>query len=375
MPDTLIYWPIPTFDRTKGILERRTWYLELDCVPEQVKKEIVTIMELDRAESGENEVESKPGESEATLTYAKRDLRMLGYRQHFCQRPGFDFNTWFQQPGSWPKRAIPVNLMVEYFEDETGSRISKIDIYKAKTGEENPLIPFEPESVLRLGPSPIDPARTATEDDSDKIAHFLETAVNLARSSWYRSPPTLTLRTHDQEIDSYFPNPSETQGVVLALRQLYASDKLFNKAMTSYVKICGDARKGEWIGEIKKAFDKFLKGGSFLANAGTNVRELLDAFLYGSGIAHSDDRDQQERLRSLITKHGRPQVVMAVHATFRLIMDFVLPVIPVVAQDYEHWLKTGQCPKRRGMSIGELLSSGRNEPNTGQKPPTTPPSS
>lgn len=383
MRDTLIYWPICTLDRTKANpfpLEQRIWYLEWEIVPEQTRREILAVLKPGSPVKSSPAVESKPGDSETMLTFAGRDLRMemmRTYRQYFRQRPDFDITTCLQQPGTSLKNLIPVNL-IEYFEDEAGNPMSKIDIFKFKTGEEYPVIPFDPESVLRLGPSSIHPTRPANLDDSNTIAHFLETVGYVARSSWYRSPPILTFRTQDQDtqIDSSFPNPSETQGVLFALRQLYASDKLFNKALKSYLRICGDARKVEWVEQIKKAFDKFLEGSdSFPVVAGVNVRELLDAFLYGSRIAHSHERDKQERLQSLITAHGRPQVIMAVHAAFRQLMNFALCVFPVVKQDYQHWLETGQCPKQIGMSIGELLSSGRTDANTGQKSQTKPQSS
>lgn len=380
MHDTLICWYIQTFDRTKANpfpLECRIWYLEWEIVPEQTRREILAVLKPGSPVKSSPAVESKPGDSETTLTFAGRDLRMemmRTYRQYFRQRPDFDIATCLQQPGTSLKNLIPVNL-IEYFEDEAGNPMSKIDIFKFKTGEEYPVIPFDPESVLRLGPSPIHPARPANLDDSNTIAHFLETVGYVAHSSWYRSLPALTFRTQDQksQIDSSFPNPSETQGVLLALRQLYASDKLFDKALKSYSRICGDTKKVEWVEQIKKEFDKFLEvSGSFPVVAGASVRELLDAFLYGSRIAHSHERDQQERLQSLITAHGRPQVIMAVHAAFRQLMIFSLTVLPVVEQDYLHWLETRQCPKRTDMPIGELLSSGTHEAKTGQKSQTKP---
>lgn len=376
MRDTLIYWPIHTLDRTKANpfpLELRTWYMEWDIVPDQVKNEILATLQADGPKSPELGVEGKPGDSETTLTFAGRDWRMqmmLMYRQYFRQRPDFDINACLQQPGTPLKRVIPVNLH-EYFEDESGNPISIIDLYKFKTGEEFPVIPFRPESVLRLGPSPVCPERPATQDDSNMIAHFLETVGYVANSSWYRSPPALTFRTQDQDtqVDSSFPDTFETQGVLLALRQLYASDKIFNKALKSYLRVCGDEKKVGWVEQIKKAFDKYLEAsGLFPVVAGVSVRELLDAFLYGSRIAHSHERDKQEVLARLIASHGRPQVIMAVHAAFRQLMNFALCVFPVVKRDYQHWLATGACPKRTDMSIDELLSSGKGEESkTGPK--------
>lgn len=369
MHDTLIYWPIRTLDRTKANpfpLEQRIWYLEWEIVPEQIRQDILGILKPASAANSSAGEASIPGDSETTLTFSGRNMRleiMWIYRQYFRQRPDFDITTCLQQPGTPLKHIIPVNL-IEYFEDEAGNPLSKIDVYKFKTGEDFPIIPFDSESVLRLGPSDLHPDRPPTQEDSNTIAHFLETISYVTHSRWYHSPPALTVRARNNEtqIDSAFPDAFETQEVLLALRQLYASDKLFNKAVKSYMRICGNAKKVTWMQQIKTEFDKYLNGtGTFVNAPGITVRELLDTFLYGSRIAHSLEREHQAKLESLIAAHGRSQIVMAVHASFRQLLNHAICVFPVIKQDYNHWLASGKCPKHSGLPIQELLSSAKGE--------------
>ncbi len=367
MQDTLIYWGIHTLDRTKANpfpLEHRIWCLQWDLVPEQERKEIIDILAPDSPGEQLTEREPKEGDEEWTLTLTKPDARIFKFRKYFTFQPNFDLNEYIKKLESSLRRMLPVNLSFEYFEDETGKPISKIEIYRFKTGEANPIIPFEPQSVLQLGPASIRAGIPINQDDSNTIAHLMEIVGFLANSSWYRSPPALTFRTQNEtsEIDSTFPNVQEMHEVVLAIRQLYASDELFNRAANCYAKICGDSRKVNWVGDIKKWFNLFLDGpNSFPMIKGVKVRELLDAFLYGGRIVHVGERDKQERLQLLINTHGRAQVIMAVQTSLRRVVDSARLVLPVIKQDYQHWLETGKCPKPSLMSMGELLSS-RKEP-------------
>ncbi|MEJ0091244.1 MAG: hypothetical protein WDM80_16050 [Limisphaerales bacterium] len=272
-------------------------------------------------------------------------------------------NECFKDPNSKIKHFIPVNLHFEYFEDETGRPISKIGIYQFKTGEANPVIPFEPQSIVRLGPAPIREGKSATKEDSETIAHFFEIVDLLTSSSWYRSPPVLTFRTRSEsaEVDSLFPNVREMQEAILAIRQLYSSDNLFNRAVNCYAKLCGESKKVDWVTIIKEHFSKFLDGpNSFPMLSGVTVRGLIDVFLYGGKFVHANEANKQQKLQALILAHGRAQVVMAVQTSFRRIVDTARLVYPVLMQDYFHWLATGKCPLPVPMaSMNQLLFSGK----------------
>jgi hypothetical protein len=366
MQDILIYWGIHTLVRTKlnpFPLEYRTWCLQWDLVPDAEKKEIVAILMPDKSDLQETGYEPKEGDESWTLSVAKPDSRILKYRKYFTLQLDFDPNHYAKKLGSELRQMVPVNLYFEYFEDETGQQLSKIDIYRFKTGESNPVIPFEPRSVVQLGPAATRAGIKISQDDSNTIAHFLEVIRFLATSSWYHSPPFLTFRTQDKasEIDSLFPNVHEIHEIALAVRQLYGSDQLFNRAVNCYSKICGDNKKVTWVGEIKKQFNAFLDETSFPAIKDVNVRQLLDAFLYGGRIAHANEQDKQELLHSLIKNHGRAPVIMAVQMSFRRVVDSARLILPVLAQDYFHWLVKAECPKPSLMSMSELLASSKEQ--------------
>lgn len=368
MDEILIFWGIHTLDRTKANpfpLEYRDWYLQWDLVPEAEKNQILEILQPKQKLKNQLEPEPNTGDEEWSLSLAKPDARILAFRKYFVQRAGFDINECLKDPTSKIKHFLPINLHFEYFEDETGRPISKIEIHQFKTGEANPIIPFEPRSVLRLGPAPLREAKLATQEDSETIAHFLEMIDLLSNSSWYRLAPALTFRTRNEsaEVDSLFPDVHETQGVVLAIRQLYSSDNLFNRAVNCHAKLCGDSKKVDWVGTIKKQFNDFLDSpNSFPMLYGVTVRELMDLFLYGGKFAHANQTDKQQKLHALILAHGRAQVVMAVQTSFRRVVDSARLVYPVLMQDYFHWLAAGKCPKPPPMALmNQLLFSGREQ--------------
>lgn len=360
MQDTLVFWDIPTLNRTKANpfpLEHRTWWLQWNLVPEHLKGLILKI--LVSAPQDKNR-QSEIGDEEWTLMVQKPDPRMLLFRKYFTYDPNFDINEYKMALGTTPWRTLSVNLYFEYFEDETANPITKIEIHRFKTGEVHPIIPYEPESVLQLGPSGTRNNVEITQNDSDTISHFLEIAAFLSGSSWYRSPLALTFRTQSDntEMESTFPNQNEMIEVILGIRQLYASDEVFNRAENCYTKICGESRKVNWIGDIKNSFNTFLNNSdSSPLMKGVTSRGLLDAFLYGSRIVHAGEQLQQEQWKLLLATHGRASVMMTVQMFLRRVVDLARLINPVLKQDYQHWIEIGKCPKPSVISMGELFAS------------------
>jgi hypothetical protein len=375
MHDTLIFWPIHTLDRNKANpfpLEVRTWCLPWENVSASEQREILSILAPEVLSPQAQTKEPKVGDEEATLSFESPDVRILKFRKYFVREIDFDINKYARRLGKDLRRLLPVNLYFEYFEDESGNPISKIELYRFKTGEPDPVIPFDPLSVINLGPSLVN--SSPQQNDSNTIAHLLEIVQFLTSSTWYHSPPSLTFRTQDErtELEPLFPNAHQTTEVALAIRQLYASDALFNRALNCYSRICGNSKKVNWIEHVKKEFNRFLESSIvFPGVKGMCVRELLDVFLYGGGIAHAPDAVKQKRLQELIAAHHRANVIMAVQTSFRRVVDMARLVSPVLSQDYHSWLETGNCPKPSRMSIGELLSSKKEEIKNPDKKPTT----
>lgn len=360
MDDTLIEWGILTFDRTKESpwpLETRTWVLEWHLVGEDEKQEILAIMCSDDQGRPGTHPCPQPADEQIRYGFSTPDLRMLKYRKYFRLRQDSDIGFGTPTCSSTVRRILSVSLGVEYFEDECGHQISELEMYRHVMKEEYPIVLGLPESVLCLGPASIRQSMSATSEDSDTLARFMDVVEYIARSTWYRTLPSLAVS--ETEYRGQFPAGAQTQQVIAAIRQLFSSDDLFNSACKRYMRLCGDRRKVAWVKEWKRLFNESLREPpSFPAVPGIAVYDLLNAFMYGAGILHSKDiHDHEHTLRDLIAKHGKPHLVMAVQASLRHIVDFAVRIFPVLLQDYRHWLETGQCPKPTRLAMHDLLSS------------------
>ena len=94
MKNTLVYWAIPTFDRTKEEplpVETRFWFLDWDSVSTEEKQEILSMLGADDQRKTTETQNRNVGDEEITYTFRKPDLRMLKYRDRFRYRPSFDF--------------------------------------------------------------------------------------------------------------------------------------------------------------------------------------------------------------------------------------------------------------------------------------------
>ena len=372
MKDTIVYWAISTFDRTKEKplpVETRFWVLDWDKVSGEERGEILRILGARDSRAEKTTASHQVGDEEFTFTFNQPDFRMMKFRDRFTYVPEPDF-AGAMSPDGPVTRMLSVNLGVEYFEDEDGGPISKVEMFRHVTGQEDPIILGEPESVLRLGPAPLS-THAPTEDDSNKIACFLDIVHHVAGSSWYRKLPSLTVSKSESArlTQALFPDAAETHAVVVAIRQIYASDQLLNIACNRYMKICGDSRKAHWIKQTKKSFNDFVDGPvAFPSVPDTSTRELIDTFLYGAGIIHSKDTQQaQEKLRALLDAHGKPHVVMAVHASLRHIVGFAIHAFLVLRQDFRAWLHTGSVPQPTRVAMHDLLSSRMREKTDGQQ--------
>lgn len=357
----LVYWAIATFDRTKEKplpVETRFWILPWNSVSESETKEILNILGIDVSDR-QSEAEVTLGEEEYSFSFTKPDLRMFKFRERFNPIERSELERLIV-PGGEITRLIPVNLGIEYFEDEQKQPITVLEMLREAKGEEHPIIPHNPHSVLQLGPI----ARSchkALEDDSNKIARFLETVEYVAGSSWWQNPPSIKMKKGDvsELVQAIFPNIAETQAVILSLRQIYANDDLLNIACKRYLKLCGDQRKTQWIQQTKAAFNQYLKdSANFPFPLGISVRELIDVFLYGAGIVHSRATEEFEvKLRRLLDTHGGPHVVMTIHCSLRFLFEYAIHAFLVIRQDFQGWLQSESVPEPTRISMHNVLCS------------------
>jgi hypothetical protein len=373
MPEQIILsWVIMTFDRRKPKfpLERRTWFLDWDKISPNERDEILSIIRRpkdDPLPPGLNPFETE----QVTLTFSEPDLRMLKYRDRFEERPGFDFNEAKEHYSSF----LGVNLGVEYFEDETGKPIKKFEMYRLVTGEENPVIRGDVESVLRLSSMSTKNDAVLDVQESNTISHLVEVVDLIASGSWYNTPPSLTSVNNpvSPSISANRPHGESTSSALIYIRQLYASDTLFNRACGIYCKYCSDRRKVDWIQNLKERFNEFLDAPvGFPPIPEVNVQTLADSFLYGTGLLHSrktqKTQEWEKCFKMMLEKYGEAHVVMAVHASLRLLLNFVLLAVPVIRQDYKYWFYTGKSVKPTRISLRSILAEKAQERGRPDKP-------
>lgn len=361
MKNILVCWAIATFDRTKEKplpVETRFWILPWDSVSKSEAEEILNILAVDLSDTP-TEDDISLGEEEHSFSFRKPDLRMLRFRDRFEPIELSELER-LTAPEGGITRFVPVNLGIEYFEDEQKRPISELQMLREVKGEAHPVLPHKPDSVLQLGPAARSD-REASEDDSNKISRFLETVEYVAGSSWWQSPPSIKIRKGDisELIQAMFPEAAETQAVLLSLRQLYANDQLLNIACKRYVKLCDDERKTQWIQQTKTSFNEYLdNSANFPAPLGIPVRELIDVFLYGAGIVHSRATEESEvKLRHLLNTHGGSHVVMTIHCSLRFLFEYAIHAFLVIRQDFQGWLQSDSVPKPTRVSMHDVLSS------------------
>jgi hypothetical protein len=83
-----------------------------------------------------------------------------------------------------------------YYEDEAGNPLDELRFMQALAGHEDIIIPGNPASVMRLGPTDIARPEKWTLRKANDVAHFLEVTNCLALSDWsvqkrhFRTPVT-----------------------------------------------------------------------------------------------------------------------------------------------------------------------------------------
>jgi len=275
---------------------------------------------------------------------------MLAYRKHFVERPE---NADDEEP---IQRSFTfVNLNREYFEDENGIEISHYAMIQHVSGQKEPVILGDVDSVLRLSlcaPVNVD---DWTESRANTIAQFLDVVERICSSKWYRRPPVFTFEVQaggdstkfpsaadSKLLDAVFPNDSETQSVLAYFRQLHAGDRLLTRTCEAFIGNCGDERKTFWMTERLESFRAMVDSAPIpFTDMGTR-REIIKMFMYGAGLLHATSNDGADsRLTELIRTQGKHRVVMVFNQCLWDILSIAITVYHVTKREFEHWI--GSC--------------------------------
>jgi hypothetical protein len=353
----IVLWPISCFDRRRKNpfpVYNRWYWLDWNQLTVEQRKEIAAIIE---ARTKRKSPHGPKGLDETVVTETFRslsdDVQMLKYRRLFTEIPDSDFEE-FLNHSERQNRGFYTVSVPEYFEDETGSPISKHEMIQYVSGQPFPIILGDPGSILRLGPvAPVN-GRDWTIEKSNTIAQFLDIVERIRASDWYRAPCSISWLSCQTEgtrlLEAKFPNDQDTMSVLAYFRQLHAGDRLLVKACDAYMAHVGDARKYWWVNEERQAFESLVDSPPVPYNTGgKSRRQIIRMFMYGAGLLHSSSNHGEDMaLASFISQHGKDKAVMIFNGCLTDFFRVAATIYPVIHQDYHHWVKNeGFAPASR----------------------------
>ncbi|MCG6157504.1 hypothetical protein [Rubinisphaera margarita] len=369
----VLIWAISCFDRRREnplpVYDRWYWLDWAQLAPEQVA-EILAIVDA----SKRNESSHKPvGFEETVVTMSvgspNYDSHLLKYRELFTEIPGNDLQAFSTDPLRHDRGFQTISVDTEYFEDETGTPISKYEMLQHVSGQEFPIIVGDPETVLKLGPVSAVNIRDWTTQRANTIAQFLDVVERIHASEWYRSPRFVTSLIHKRAgesrlLEAEFPDDEDTMSVLAYFRQLHAVDKLVTKACEAYIAHAGDDRKRWWVNERERSFESLIDAPPAPFNTnGQTRRQIIRMFMYGAGLLHSSSNHGDDAaLDAFISHHGKYQAVMIFNSCLMDFFRVAVTIYPVIRQDYYYWINDDGLASASRTSIPDLFQGFTSPP-------------
>ncbi len=365
----VIYWWISCFDKRKEDplpVYTRGFVLDESRATDEQKVSILKLIRGSEADKPQHPVDV--GQTMVTVSHgiqrSNRDI--LKYRNLFMECSSQELRKIHDARKSefGEVSLVPVILTGEYFEDENGKEITKIEMMDYVAGGGPTIIAHNPQSVTRLGPSAAKEKDKWTVESANTIAHLFQIVNHIVASQWYCSPLSMTILNGKKIVSAAFPSVEGALGILVLFRQLYSSDSkddLFNRACGIYVRHADHKGKAAWVRDEKKAFKALLSGPPQppRANLSCTMKELLDLFLYGAGIFHSRGKNSNDaqRLKKMLHACPREELVMAFHSSTKYLVQCALVVYPVIKQDFIYWIKDLKLASPNLIDIEKLLSS------------------
>lgn len=362
--DILVSWMIPTFDRQlKGPfpLPHRHYILDWTKTNESEQAEIIKILEISNDSSSQKSCGIGTHSETFSVGASKPDERMLRFRHIFVRKSPEEFKKIVD--GQNYNVFTGVNLNREYFEDDTGKEISLHEIMGIAHGEN--MVIFDAENITRIGATSINAKETWTIEKANTIFNFIQIVRLIWNSSWAKKRISITTHFNNNKqtnITCDFPVVESMCAVLTLFRQLYAdNDSLMKSACEIYLQHSSNTTKASWISHCLKMFEQCLDTATepiWLQEY--TVQELLQIFLYATGIIHSPNeknRKKRDKLSALVRLYGREKVIMAVSSSFWMLFKYAVDIFHVVKQDYEYWTEREGCAKSDMLNIYSLLQS------------------
>lgn len=362
-----VFWSIPCFDRRRTNplpVHNRVYVLSWDLVPEILIHEVLEILKpIDRRTPLPSSFESSV--ISVCRTPIRPDNRMLAFRKYFVELPENATENCNPQNHSF----ITVNLHREYFEDETGKEISCYQMLQHVSGQKEPVISGDADSVLRLPYEKPVNVEQWTEDSANTVAHFIDVIERICESNWFRRPPIFTFEVQgggssskfpsasdSKLLRAMFPNDKETVGVLAYFRQLHAKDKLFSNACEIFIRTCGDKRKTHWMTEQLESFKKMIDSPPMPFQEFGTRRAIIRMFMYGAGLLHANsDHGDDKTLTHLIQTHGQQRTVMVFNNCLWDILSEAIPAYHVIKSELKYWTKECKLVQPNRIDIPSLF--------------------
>lgn len=369
----VITWAIPCIDnrREKPFpVYNRVYQLDWTALSESEAREVLDIIDdQDRITA------PSPSEIDARVftisrEYLKPDLRMMKFRKHFIEVDKTNNKPANEEAARKIGRFTSVRLNIEYFEDETGRPISEYEMLQLISGNSQPVIMGNSNSVRMLGHSKPILENEWTTESANTLSQFLNVIERIYASAWYASSNTVSheIKATPEKsgsicekstlLQAIFPNDEETLAVLAYIRQLHGVDRLFAKAAEMYVKHCGDERKRFWVQAELEQFRTTVDSPPCLFGIDCTRREIIQMFMYGAGLLHStSNHGDDKKLAKLFEDYGRHRAVIVFNHCLLDICGAAVPTYHVVKHDYEYWIKEGGLSPSERTEIKTLFTS------------------
>jgi hypothetical protein len=356
---------ISCFDRRKAkplpVYNRWYWLDWSELAPDLVA-EIASILAEPKGKS-----HSPTGfdSSVVTMTYGGQSLdgRLLAYRKLFREVPDNDVQAFLQCDGRIDRAFRQISFGGDYFEDETGTSITRHEMLKHVTGQEQPIIVGDPKSVLALGPAAPKDTTTWNSEKANRLAQFLDVVQRIRSSTWLQSSPSISYIARSsvppEVLTATVAADDQTMAILAYFRQLHAGDALLTKSVDAYLEHCGDARKAWWVAERRQAFVAMidLPPAPWITD-GVTRREIVAMFMYGAGLLHSESKHGHDvALRAFVAKHGQHKAVFIFNSCLLDFFRVAVQLYYVVRQDFHHWVGAMGLVGPTRISIQDLFAS------------------
>lgn len=356
--DVIVNWTIGTFDhRLKEPLPlpQRHYVLDWAITTNEEKEEILQILNIPKTSNKHKSDGTGLQKTTISIGRGTPDERMLKFRHLFIEKPLNHLH---------PKNIkffCSVNLNREYFEDEAGREISMQEIFQIIHGE-NVLL-FEAASIARIDPSTLRASDKWTVEKANTLFNFIQVITLISNSGWAQkktSVTTLFRGTKSEKCTCDFPVVESICSVLTLFRQLYAEhDLLMKKTCEIYNEHSSNPIKIQWVNFCLKQFEESLDSNSHLFQLkNCTARELLQMFLYATGVVHSisnENLKKRERFSAIVGQYGREIVIMAISESLWNIFGYATKIFHVIKKDFEYWTGHEGCANSDMFNIYSLF--------------------